>query len=141
MLARAAATNHLPALIELGLAYYAGRWVTRNELKALEFWHRAAELGSSEARVRIAVVRVRSGSGDVDSAVRELQDAVQRGSVLAEFALGYCYEIGRSVAQNKGEAARLYRSSAQRGSQDAFRTLLRMHDDIRPKEKEFVIAN
>ncbi len=140
MLERAAAANHVPALIELGLAFYAGRWVQRSEPKALEMWTKAEALGSSEASVRIAILMVRSANDNVASAVQTLQRAAQFGSVLAEVALAYCYETGRGVAQNKGDAARLYRMSAQRGSQDAYRALIRMHDAIRPKEKEFVIA-
>jgi TPR repeat protein len=141
MLESAAAASHVPSLIELGLAYYAGRWVQRAEHKALELWTRAEALGSREAAVRIAILAVRRGNENVEAAVRTLQSAAQLGSVLAEFALAFCYETGRGVVQNKGEAARLYRTSAQRGSQDAYRALIRMHDEIRPKEKEFVIAN
>jgi len=91
--------------------------------------------------VRSAIVTVRSGRGDIETAVRELQNAARRGSVLAEFALGFCYETGRGLPQNKGEAARFYRNSAQRGSQDAYRALVRLHDEIRPHDKEFVIVH
>lgn len=141
MLERAAAAHHAPALVELGLAHYAGRWVQRSERKALEAWKKAEELGSDEAAVRIAIVTIKDGRGAVETAVQRLQHATKHGSVLAEFALAYCYEVGRGVAQNKGEAAWLYRNSAHRGSQDAYRALIRMHDDIRPKEEEFVIVN
>jgi len=141
MLERASAANHPGALVELGLAYYAGRWVQRSETKAAELWARAAALGSGEAVVRSAIVTVRSGRGDIETAVRELQNAARRGSVLAEFALGFCYETGRGLPQNKGEAARFYRNSAQRGSQDAYRALVRLHDEIRPHDKEFVIVH
>jgi TPR repeat protein len=59
--------------------------------------------------------------------------------VLAQVALGYCYETGSGVVPSDSEAARLYRAAAQRGSQDAYYALKRMHDRIRPANKEFQI--
>jgi TPR repeat protein len=61
--------------------------------------------------------------------------------VLAEMALGYCYETGTGVLQRKGEAAKLFRSAASRGSLDAFRALKRMHDELRPASAEFRISD
>lgn len=141
LLERAAGAHHVPALIELGLAYYAGRWVPRSEEKARELWQHAAILGSDEARVRLAIVTVQRGMANPAVEVADLQRAVQHGSVLAEVGLAYCYQKGIGVPQNKGEAVRLYRSAAQRGSQDAYYALLRLHDEIRPKEREFEILH
>lgn len=140
MLERAASVDHAQALVELGLAYYAGRWVARDENKAKALWDRAALLGNKEARLRRLILRVRNDVDSLDKAVEELQIAARDGSVLAEIALAYCFEYGRGTPKNKGEAARLYRNSAQRGSQDAYQALVRMHDEIRPNSKEFVIA-
>jgi TPR repeat protein len=141
MLERAAARDHVQAQIELGLCYYAGRWTKRDEQKAETFWRRAAEAGSNEAAVRLAVRIIRGEWGDRDAAIDVLQQAVRNGSVLAEVALGYCFEMGVGVDRNWAEAARLYRNGAQRGSQDAFFALRRMHDNIRPQEKEFQLAD
>ena len=63
--------------------------------------------------------------------------AMAKGSVLAEVALGYCYETGRGAAENISTAVRLYRTGASRGSQDAYRALRRLHDDLRPSDREF----
>ena len=59
--------------------------------------------------------------------------------MLAEVALGYCYETGTGLPRNPGAAAQFYVTAARRGSQDAYRALRRMYDDIRPKGKEFQI--
>lgn len=140
MLERAAAQQHFQAMIELGLCYYAGRWTNKNDRRAEEYWRQASRLGSHEAEIRLAMTALRRESNP--SAIAGiLHDAAQQGSVLAEFGLGYCYETGKGVAQNKPEAIRLYRNSAQRGSQDAMRALQRIHDEIRPKAKEFKIIN
>ena len=143
MLQAAASRDHVQAIIELGLNYYAGRWVKQDHAAARALWKRAATLGSAEAELRLAVTAVREENDpESDStSVALLQKGTQDGSVLAQVVLAYCYENGRGVLQNKGEAARLYRSGAQRGSQDAFRSLTRMHDELRPADAEFRISN
>ncbi|MBX2991420.1 MAG: sel1 repeat family protein [Bacteroidetes bacterium] len=141
MLERAVAQNHSQAMIELGLCYYSGRWTSRDESKADEMWRRAARLGNAEATVRRAVMNIRSGSDDLATSIPILSNVAASGSVLAEVALGYCFETGTGVTKSVSEAARLYRSSAQRGSQDAYRALYRLHDAIRPQGNEFVIRD
>ena len=143
LLQSAAGRNHPQAMIELGLCYYSGRWVHQERERAFELWRRAVDLGSREAELRLAVTSVREDqdSASVRASFTILNSAAQEGSVLAEVALAYCYENGKGVGENKGKAAKLYRESAQRGSQDAFRSLKRMHDEMRPEEGEFRILN
>jgi uncharacterized protein len=140
---KAAAANHVQGLIELGLCYYSGRWVQEDRREAVALWTRAGKLGSHEADIRIAALSVRPGEDPktLSAAITKLEQASQKGSVLAQVALGYCYETGIGVAKKSSEAVRLYRSSAQRGSQDAYFALRRMHDAIRPAEKEFQISD
>ncbi len=77
---------------------------------------------------------------DTAAALAVLQRGVDDGSVLSQVALGYCYEQGFGVRRSSAEAARWYRAGAQRGSQDAYRALRRMHDALRPEEPQFVIS-
>ncbi|MDE3057046.1 MAG: sel1 repeat family protein [Bacteroidota bacterium] len=142
LLQSAAGQNYLPAVVETGNCYFSGRWVTQDKKKAMSLWNYAASLGSEEARIRYAASSVVTSSGsDVDSlAITFLDSASQKGSVLAEVALAYCYETGSGVTKNSGEAVRLYRSAAQRGNESAYRSLERMYDAIRPKEKEFQVV-
>jgi TPR repeat protein len=132
--------GHLPSMIELGLCLYAGRWVSEDQVAAMEMWTRAAHLGSNEARIRLAITTVRNGR-EVAEALTTLMNASRSGSVLADVALAYCYERGVGVEVTKGLAASLYRSAAQRGSQDAFRALKRMYDELRPPDKSFQVTN
>ena len=142
-LRKAAAVNHIQATIELGLCYYAGRWVPEDRAQAITLWKKAASLGSKEAQTRLAALAVRSekDSTKLRQAIDVLESAAQKGSVLAQVALGYCYETGTWFPRKAAEAARLYRSAAQRGSQDAYYALRRMHDRIRPKDKEFQLSD
>jgi uncharacterized protein len=139
LLERSAAKNHLPALVELGNCYYTGRWVEQNHQRAVSYWETALNLGSSDARVRVAIMNVREerSAETVALSVATLEEARTKGSVLAQVALGYCYERGIGLPLEKGDAASLYRGAAQRGSQDAFRALKRLHDELRPLGKEF----
>lgn len=141
MLEESASRNFPPAIVELGVCFNSGRWVKRDQRKAETLWRKAANLGSKDASTRLAIFKIRGGKKDAEPAVAVLQRALSEGSILAEFAMAYCYETGTGIASNKGEAARLYRSSGQRGSQDAFRALQRMYDELRPREKLFRLGN
>ena len=142
-LKHASSVNHQQAIIELGLCYYSGRWVTENRSEAIALWRKADSLGNREARIRLAALEVRSDQDQkkLQSAITLLEQSSQKGSVLAQVALGYCYETGTGVVKRIPEAVRLYRNAAQRGSQDAYYALKRLHDQIRPPDKEFQISD
>jgi uncharacterized protein len=137
-----ASSRHFPqANIELGLLSYAGKWVAHDPAKAIHYWSLASRQKSQEADLRIAVVRVRSASDDdeVRRAIAVIGEAAERGAVLAEVALAYCYETGTGVERNMREAVRLYRNGAHRGSQDAYRALRRMYDELRPRDPQYAL--
>jgi uncharacterized protein len=141
-LRKAADREYPPALSELGLWYFSGRWVQRDASEAKKLWRRGVERGSREAEIRLAVISVREREAAMDTAaaLAVLQRGVDDGSVLSQVALGYCFEQGIGVRRSSAEAARWYRAGAQRGSQDAYRALRRMHDALRPEEPQFVIS-
>jgi len=138
MLQSAAEKNYRQALIELGMCYQSGRWVKQDRTKAEDLWRQAAGLGSVEARIRLAAISVVRGE-QVETNLAMLRQAMEDGSVIALVAIGYCHEKGIGVDRNKGEGARMYRDAVQRGSENAYRALRRMHDEIRPKEKKFEV--
>lgn len=143
LLTKAGEKGYTPALVEEGLAYYAGRWVPQSLEKAIELWTRAASLGSKDAMVRIALTTLRApaDTSGRKEAVQILKKAADQGSVLAEVGLGYCYETGTGLPLRDAEAAFYYRAASVRGSQDSFRALRRMHDAIRPDDPEFHIPD
>lgn len=140
-LRKSSAGGYVPATIELALAYYAGRWVPVDAGEADRLLMEASRGGSVEAGVRRAVTIVRSDTSQERraEAIGVLLAGASAGSVLAETALGFCLERGLGVPVNHAEAARYYRSAARRGSKDASRALLRMHDRIRPAGKEYTV--
>jgi TPR repeat protein len=139
LLHQAVEQRHIPSMIELGLWHYAGRWVTHDEVRAVALWKQASRAGSREADLRLAITAVRAKASDDERtrAVRELEDAAQRGSVLAVVGLGYCYETGTVYRQSASDAAQLYRTAWRRGSQDAYRALRRLHDRVRPPDPKY----
>ncbi len=140
-LEKAAAQNHIPSIIEIGLAYYSGSIVKKDKKKAIEYWEKAAELGSREAKVRLAFSKIIEGNEKIKFELNFLQSATDEGSVLAETVLGYCYEHGRGVKKNKAIAVKYYRLAAERGNETAYKSLLKLYDDIRPDDPEFQILS
>jgi len=143
LLQKPAERGHVQANIELGLLYYAGEWVPEDRELAIRYWKEAARAGSREAELRVAITTLRSTSDSVRQhrAIAIIGEAASQGALLAQVALGYCYETGTGVAKNIAEAVRLYRDGARRGSRGAFQALRRMHDDIRPDLPEYRLVD
>lgn len=134
--------KHIPSMIEMGLLYSTGTLVPKNKQKSFEYWSMAKKLGSKEAAVRIAFSNVvDSSSQNISEDITILEHISDEGSVLAQTALGFCYEKGLGVKERKGVAIRLYRHAAQRGNETAFNSLKRMYDELRPEDDEFKIFN
>ncbi|HEX2865918.1 MAG TPA: tetratricopeptide repeat protein [Ignavibacteriales bacterium] len=143
LLKDASEEKYIPAIIEMGLCYYTGNLTLQDKQKAITIWKQAAALGSSEAKVRIAIANVQDHFPYEDSteSIKVLKEAGDAGSLLAQMALAYCYETGTGVGKNRLEAIHLYRVSTQRGSQGAYRSLKRLYDEIRPKKNEFIVID
>ncbi len=141
----AADHGNIPSLIELGRCYYTGQWTPRDPALGAECWRRAAKDGSRDAEIRLAAAAVISDSTGADTSladtVRILSEGVGDGSMIAQLALGYCYEHGVGVEKDTPHAVRLYRDCAQRGSESAYNALKQMYDKLRPKGKEFDVGD
>ncbi len=139
MLEKAAKKNYEPALIEAGKIYFSGKFADKDTAKAYAYWREAAELGSLEAEVRLAFTKLNDAKTDKKAkkeAFAKLEQAANRGSILAQSLLGLAYEKGIGVIANKGKAAELYRFAASRGNEAAYHSLRRMYDEIRPSDRE-----
>ena len=145
LLLTAADHDNIPSLIELGRCYYTGQWTSRNPALGARCWERAAEDGSRDAEIRLAAAAVISDSAASDAALADtieiLSDGVGDGSMIAQLALGFCYEHGVGVRRDTPMAVKLYRDCAQRGSESAYNALLAMYNKLRPKEKIFDVSN
>lgn len=140
LLERAADKNHEESLIEMGLNYYNGILTEQNKSKAKEYLRRAAGLGSSEAKIRLALWKLSETDGNLSDDIDFLIRQAESGSVLAQAALGFAYETGAGVKQDKAAAEGYYRKAAGRGNEAAYESLKRMYDDIRPENGIYQIA-
>ncbi|MCL4549711.1 MAG: sel1 repeat family protein [Bacteroidetes bacterium] len=139
-LKKAVDKKHIPSMIEMGLLYSSGKLVQKNKEKALQYWEMAKNLGSKEAAVRIALFdALDSTSTKIADDIKTLMKIADEGSVLAQTALGFCYEKGIGVKENMGFAVKMYRRAAQRGNEAAYNSLKRLYDGIRPYDPQFKI--
>jgi uncharacterized protein len=140
-LKKAADRGHQQAMIELGLCYYNGRGVDQSRNTAIELWKKAAAGNCTDARTLIAFNNILNK--DQNSSLKDDYDfiikAYENGSLLAQTALGYCYEKGIVVKMNKSEANKHYRNAVRRGSEVAMNSLKRLYDEIRPEGEEYKI--
>jgi TPR repeat protein len=141
LLRKSADRRYLPAMIELALWYYGGRWIAPDDRQASAYLKEAAAAGSREAEIRLAVLEVRENPDErrMKDLLATLGQGREDGSLLAEVALGYVFESGLGVPVSSSDAARTYRGAWGRGSQDAYRALRRMHDRLRPPDPEFAM--
>jgi len=139
LLQKAAAQNHVPAIIELGFNFFTGKYVAQDKQKGINLWKQAENFQSIEASVRIAASKIFESNlnDNLQSEVAFIEKSEMTGSILAQFTLAHCYESGIGVAKNLPNAVKYYRNAAQRGNQYAFEQLKRLYDNLRPKTETF----
>jgi TPR repeat protein len=144
LLNKAVNQKHIPSMIELGFNYYTGKFIKMDKAKGIAIWELAKNFGSIEAGVRIATSQIYDSSESdplLKNAIEVMEDALSKGSLLAEFTLGYCYESGKGFKKSIPSAVRFYREAAQRGNQYAYEQLKRLYDSIRPASEQFRVSN
>jgi len=141
LLKKSASLNYIPAINELGLNLYTGKFLKQDREKAVEVWQHAKNMGSREAELRILVAQIfgYAKSEDFQNTVEEIQKADSDGSILAQATLAYCYENGIGTETNEAKAVRYYRMAAQRGSHFAYDELKQMYDALRPNSGTYKV--
>jgi len=141
-LQEAARKNHLPSLIELGNWSVGGIIANKNIETGRELWQHAAQLGNKEAEIRLGLLQLLN-----DDEIQNKNELYQtfligegEGSILAQTALGICFEKGIIVKKDLAKAVTYYRKSAFRGSQNAFSALKRIYDNLRPNDSRFIVT-
>ncbi len=143
LLLKASEQNHIASLIESGIIYLTGSMVEKDTAKAIEYWTKAEQLGSSEGKIRNIFLQLtiqKNHFAEKDK-IDYLKQAANSGSVIAHSVLAYCFEHGYGVKQDKAQASELYRNAARRGSEAAYTALKKMYDEIRPRDEIFNIYN
>jgi len=106
----------------LGERYYYGRGVSRDCVKAVEWYRKAAEQGHAGAQYMLGWC-YENGDGVSQDNVKRVEwyrKAAEQGHARAQFALGRHYFYGSGgVPQDYTKAAQWYRKAADQGETDA----------------------
>jgi TPR repeat protein len=117
VLCLAAEQGDAQAQLNLGVAYYSGEGLARDEAEAVKWFRQAAEQGEAKAQFSLGLAYI-FGFGvtkDKFEAIKWFRLAAEQGYARAQNCLGYAYEHGRGVAADKAEAVKWYRLAAEQG--------------------------
>jgi TPR repeat protein/S1-C subfamily serine protease len=105
----------------LGLCYYHGTGVPKDDTEAVKWYRKAADQGNAKAQYNLGVC-YSEGDGvpkDAAEAVKWYHKAADQGNVSAQFQLGFCYDKGKGVTKDSAVAAKWYRRAAEQGDAQA----------------------
>ena len=101
--------------------YYKGLGVEKNLPKAIEWYRKAAEGGSSAAQRNLGIFYY-EGIGvkkNYSEAVKWHRMAAEQGDIISQYNLGICYYNGEGIERNRAEAVKWFRKSAEGGNASA----------------------
>ena len=125
---------------KLGVMYYDGDGVTKDDAEAVRLYRLAAVQGHADAQVALGVMFA-NGQGvakDDAEAVRLYRLAAAQGHAGAQFNLGRMFVKGQGVTKDDAEAVQLYRLAAAQGHHGAeieLRSMQHLHNPYTPPIK------
>ena len=114
---QAADQGHVPAWCSLGVCYYYGRGVNKDETQAIYWYRKAAEQGRAVAQCQLGKFYA-SGEGvekDDVQAVYWYKKAAEQDYAEAQHQLGLCYARGEGVQKDAVQAVYWYKKAAEQG--------------------------
>ena len=117
----AAEIGNAEAQAALGLCYYNGESVTRNDKEAMKWFQRAAEQGHAGSQCLLGL-GYESGTGvpkNMNEAVKWLVKAGNQGQAKAQLELASLYFLGRGVERDYGQSMKWCRMAAEQGEPEA----------------------
>lgn len=137
----AAEKKNINAINELALIYFTGKFDLKNKNEAIKLWSSILEL-DNEAKQRLLFANLIENTNLITKADYEyLKYASDKGSVIADAAVGYIYEKGIFSSPKTSLAEKYYRKGYRRGNHYAFLLLKNLYDNLRPDDEEFIIYN
>lgn len=130
--------DYAPAQAALGVMHRDGQGFTKDDVEAVKWFRKAAELGDVGSIYNLAVA-LRDGAGvdkDADECVKFFNKAAEAGDAKAQFALGVIYEEGHLQPVNDEEAAKWFRKTAELGIAEAQSKLAMMYFTGRGVKKD-----
>ena len=105
-------------MARLGMMYYYGTGISRNEYNAMYWLGLASDSGNAEAAYQLA--RAAYSAGNYDQAREFYLSAAERGDVSSMFELGLMYYNGVGVDQDYAEAKSWFTKAAEGGNGEAY---------------------
>lgn len=138
-LKEAAKSNDPAALFNLGVAYYNGDGVRKNEFKAFRCFRDAAERGDSDAQHALALC-YQNGQGVTQSGLRAcawMSKSAENGSPLGMYGMGvYCKHGACTVEQDIDKAIEWFKKSAEAGYGRASLELAKLYESENSGKKD-----
>lgn len=109
------------AQYNLGIMYFEGHGVPKNDAEAVKWYRLAANQGNAAAQYNLGVIYA-EGYGvpqDYAEAAKLYRLSADQGDALAQSNLGFMYSDGKGVSQNYVRAHMWFNLSAARGDQIA----------------------
>ncbi|MFL6657177.1 MAG: DUF3857 domain-containing protein [Massilia sp.] len=113
--------DYLPGIAQIGVMLDTGLGIATDKVKAIAFYRKGIELGSSDAMLYLGQSYA-DGDGvahDDVKAVELFRAAAAKGNRKALNMLAYQYDVGKGVPQDFGEARKLYAQACERGLPEA----------------------
>jgi hypothetical protein len=112
-------------MYEKGRQYFNGIEVQKDEVKAVEWFHKAAELGHADAQQQLGSCYLTGDGVTIDHAkcFEWFSKAAKQGNRSAYFNLGLCYKSGLGVTADIAKAVEWYSKAASQGSKIAQKKL------------------
>lgn len=111
-LVKAAKNGDAEAQYQVGLCYYEGNGVEKDEKKAAEWFFKSMNLGNDEARTKF-----------YSFWSKPLEKMAKKGDAEAQHYLGLCYYNGSGIAQDKEIAGEWFMKSYKNGNIEARKIL------------------
>jgi len=114
---KATAQGNADAQNNLGVAYFNGQGVAKDEAKAVKWFRKAADQGDANAQNNLGVAYA-NGQGvakDYAEAVKWYRKAADQGDANPQNNLGAAYANGQGVAKDYAEAVKWFRKAADQG--------------------------
>ena len=108
------------AQYQLGKMYRDGKGTPKDDVKAVEWFTRAAEQGLAIAQYSLGRWCYYNGNSSEDptQAIQWLIEAAESGAIQAQFTLGEIYEYGYRVPKDDAQAVKWYTPAAEQGHPD-----------------------
>lgn len=118
-------------LFILGEKYYFGEKVSKNYIKASNYFFQAATLGYSEAQYLLGIMYLK-GKGvvkDNTKAINWLKQSAEQGDVESQYLLGGIYQHGNGTRINANTAVYWYKKAAEQNLPSAQCDLAYMYEN------------